>query len=76
MEVSSCEAGQLITVKNRGVCGMFKCSPCGLVCLWYVQMFSLWCVMSVKGLQLFRERLSIKTYAPIPNSFIGNASYC
>ena len=26
--------------------------------------------------QLFRERLSVKAYVPMPNDFMGNSGYC
>ena len=32
-------------------------------------------ILADRCLQLFRER-SVKAYAPMPNGFMGNASYC
>ena len=32
-------------------------------------------VKYLKWIQPFRERLSVKAYAPMPNGFVGNASY-
>ena len=57
--------------------------------LWYVQMFTLWSGMSVicsnvqsvvcyvgERFTAVSRKVVVKTYAPIPNSIIGNASYC
>ena len=33
-------------------------------------------VASKDMIQMFRERLSVKAYAPMPNGFMGNTSYC